>query len=60
VGRASISKLKEAFNKTDDPVAMIAILRKEIARQYLVGTLHQPAKDLPQAPRGLILSSTLS
>ena len=59
VGKATIRKVKEAFDKTDDPVAMIAILRKEIARQYLLGPTSQPAQDLPQAPRELILSSYL-
>jgi len=49
VGKATIRKVKEAFDKTDDPVARIAILREEIARQYLVGAANQPAKDLPQA-----------
>lgn len=59
VGNATIRKVKEAFDKTDDPVAMIAIHRKEIARQYLLGPTNQPAKDQPQAPRDVILSSCL-
>lgn len=57
VGKATIRKVKEAFDETDDPVAMIAILRKEIARQYLPGSTSAPVKDQPQAPRELILSS---
>jgi hypothetical protein len=60
VGKATIRKVKEAFDKTDDPVAMIAILRKEIARQYLLGPAHKPDKDAPIAPREVILSSYLS
>ncbi len=59
VGKATIRKVKEAFDKTDDPVAMLAILRKEIARQYLLGPAHQPGKDAPLAPREVILSSYL-
>jgi len=59
VGKATIRKVKEAFDKTDDPVAMIAILRKEIARQYLLGSANQPDKNAPLAPRELILSSYL-
>ncbi len=37
----------------------LAILRKEIAPQYLLGSTNHLAKDLPQAPRELILSSYL-
>ena len=59
VGKATIRKLKEAFDDTDDPVAMIAILRKEIAPQYLLGSTNHPSKDQAQAPRELILSSYL-
>ena len=59
VGKATIRKVKEAFDKTDHPAAMIGILRKEIARQYILGPTSQPDKDSPQAPRELILSSYL-
>ena len=59
VGKATIRKVKEAFEKTDDPVAMIAILRKDIARQYLLGPTHKPDKDAALAPREVILSSYL-
>ncbi len=59
VGKATIRKVKEAFDKTDDPVAMHAILRKDIARQYLVGAAHKPGKDAPLAPREVVLSSYL-
>lgn len=57
MGKATIRKVKEAFDETDDPVAMIAILRKEIAPQYRLGSTSAPVKDQPQAPRELILSS---
>ena len=59
VGKATIRKVKEAFDKTDDPVAMIAILRRDIARQYLLGSTHKPDKDAPLAQREVILSSYL-
>lgn len=59
VGKATIRKLKEAFDKTDDPVAMLAILRRGIARQYLLAASNQPVTLLPQALRELILSSYL-
>jgi superfamily II DNA or RNA helicase len=59
VGKATVRKVKEAFDKTDDPMAMVAILRRDIARQYLLGPVNQPAKDVPQALRELILSSYL-
>ena len=59
VGKATIRKVKEAFDKTDDPVAMVAILRKDIARQYLLGPTPKPDKDAPLAPREVILSSYL-
>ena len=59
VGKATIRKVKEAFDQTDDPVAMLAILRKDIARQYLLGPAHQPGEDAPLAPREVILSSYL-
>jgi hypothetical protein len=39
--------------------AMIAILRKEIARQYLLGPAHKPDKNAPAAPREVIVSSYL-
>jgi hypothetical protein len=50
----------QAFDKTAEPVAMIAVLRKQIARQYLLGPAHKPDKDAPLAPREVILSSYLS
>jgi superfamily II DNA or RNA helicase len=59
VGKASVRKVKEAFDTTDDPATMIAILRREIARQYLLGPTHKPDKDAPLAPREVILSSYL-
>jgi len=59
VGKATIRKVKEAFDKTDDPVAMTAILRKEIARQYLLGPAQKPDKDAPLAPHEVFLSSYL-
>lgn len=59
VGKATVRKVKEAFDTTDDPVAMIAILRKEIAHQYLLGPAHKPDKDASLAPREVILSSYL-
>lgn len=59
VGKATIRKVKEAFDKSDDPVAMIAILHQEIARQYLVSPTSKPGKDDPPAPREVILSSYL-
>ena len=59
VGKATVRKVKEAFDTTENPVAMIAILRKEIARQYLLGAAHKPDKDASLAPREVILSSYL-
>jgi hypothetical protein len=59
VGKPTIRTLKEAFDKTDDPVAMIAILRRDIARQYLVSPVQKSDKDVPPAPREVILSSYL-
>jgi superfamily II DNA or RNA helicase len=59
VGKATIRKVKEAFDATDDPRTMIAILRRDIARQYLVSPVQQPDKDAPPAPREVILSSYL-
>jgi hypothetical protein len=59
VGKATIRKVKEAFDATDDPVGMITILRREIASQYLLGPAHKPDKDAPLAPREVILSSYL-
>ena len=52
-------KVKEAFDKTDDPVAMIAIFRRVIARQYLPGPAQKPDKEAEPAPREIILSSYL-
>ncbi|MEO6754676.1 MAG: hypothetical protein ABIP85_23105 [Chthoniobacteraceae bacterium] len=59
VGKATIRKVKAAFHATDDPVAKIAIFRKEVARQYLLGPAHKPDRDAPLAPRKVILSSCL-
>lgn len=59
VGKHTIRKVKEAFDQTADPVEMVAILRREVASQYLVGPTYKPDKnDLP-APREVILSSYL-
>lgn len=51
--------MNDAFYPTDEPVAMIAILRRNIARQYLLGPAHKPDKDAPLAPSEVILSSYL-
>ena len=59
VGKATLRKVKEAFDETDDPVAMIAILRREVASQYLLGPIGRRTEDLPPGPRELILSSYL-
>jgi len=59
VGKQSIRKIKEAFDKTDDPIAMLSILRKEIASQYIIGNVQKPVKDLTPSPREVILSSYL-
>jgi hypothetical protein len=57
--KATIRKVREAFDATDDLAAMIAILRREIARQYLLGPAYQPDKDAPLAPREVVLWSYL-
>jgi len=59
VGKHTIRKIKEAFDKTAAPLDMLAILRKEIANQYLLGTLHKVDKNASPAPREVILSSYL-
>ncbi len=59
VGKNTVRRVKDAFDKTDDPVAMIGILRRDIARQYLLGAAGPPVNDRPEAPRELILSSYL-
>ena len=59
MGKATIRKVKEAFDKTDEPFAMLAILRMEIARQYLLGGAQKPDRDAAPAPREVILSSYL-
>ena len=60
VGRQTIRKVKEAFDKTADPIEMVAILRREVASQYLVGPTQKPDKNAPAAPREVILSSYLA
>jgi len=60
VGKHTIRKVKEAFEKTDDPVEMVAILRREVASQYLVGPTQKQDKNAPPAPREVILSSYLA
>jgi hypothetical protein len=59
VGKQTIRKVKEAFDKTADPVEMLAILRKEIASYYILGSSQKLEKDAPSAPREVILSSYL-
>jgi superfamily II DNA or RNA helicase len=59
VGKQSVRKVKEAFEKTDDPLAMLSILRKEIASQYIIGNSQKPVNDLAASPREVILSSYL-
>lgn len=59
VGKATIRKVKEAFDQTVDPVEMIAILRQYIASQYLLSSISKPDPSAPPAPREIILSSYL-
>ena len=59
VGKATIRKVKEAFDKTAAPMEMLAILRRDIASQYLIAIPQKREKDEAPAPRELILSSYL-
>ncbi len=59
VGKATIRKVKEAFDKTADPMEMLATLRRDIASQYLVAVPQKREKDDAPAPLELILSSYL-
>jgi superfamily II DNA/RNA helicase len=59
VGKATLRKVKESLDQTDEPFAMLAILRKEIARQYLIGPAQKPEQGAALAPREVILSSYL-
>jgi hypothetical protein len=57
IGKHTLNKVKKAFEQTTDPVEMVAILRKEIARQYLLGVTPKTGANTPPDPRELILSS---
>ncbi len=59
IGKNTLAKVKKAFDQTDDPVVMIAILRREIPHHYLLGVI--PKADTHSSPelRELILSSYL-
>ena len=59
VGKHTLRKIKDAFDKTAAPLEMLAILRKEIANQYLLGTPQKTDKNASSAPREVILSSYL-
>jgi len=59
VGKHTLRKIKEAFDKTADPGQMLASLRNEIAGQYLRGTPHKTDRNASTAPREVILSSYL-
>lgn len=59
IGKHTLGKVKKAFEQTDDPVEMVAILRKEIARQYLLSVTPKTEANAPPDPRELILSSYL-
>jgi superfamily II DNA/RNA helicase len=60
VGKATIRKVKEAFDKTAEPLEMLAILRKEIAGQYLLSGSQRSERDTSESPREVILSSFLT
>ena len=59
MGKHTLSKVKKAFEQTVDPVEMVAILRKEIAHQYLLNVTPKTGANTPPDPRELILSSYL-
>ncbi|HAS51931.1 MAG TPA: helicase, partial [Gammaproteobacteria bacterium] len=59
IGKHTLNKVKKAFEQTDDPVEMVAILRKDIARQYLLSVTPKTEANAPPDPRELILSSYL-
>jgi superfamily II DNA or RNA helicase len=59
IGKHTLNKVKKAFEQTADPVEMVAILRKEIARQYLLSVTPKTEANTPPDPRELILSSYL-
>ena len=59
VGKHTLRKIKEGFDKTADALEMLAILRKEIANQYLLGSTHKTDRNASSAPREVILSSYL-
>ena len=59
IGKATLSRVKKAFDQIADPVEMVAILRKEVARQYLLGSLAKTDANTSPAPREVILSSYL-
>ncbi len=52
--------MKDAFDKTVDPVEMLDILRRDIARQYLVALPRKCSAEKPAALRKVILSSYLA
>jgi hypothetical protein len=60
VGEATLRKVKEAFDKTADPLEMLAILRKEIAGQYLLGGSQRSEQIIAEFPREVILASFLT
>jgi hypothetical protein len=59
IGKHTLSKVRKAFEQTADPVEMVAILRKEIARQYLLSAPPKTEANTPPDPRELILSAYL-
>ncbi|MBV5299766.1 MAG: hypothetical protein JZU64_16970 [Rhodoferax sp.] len=59
VGHHTLRKIKESFDKTDDPVAMLAVLRKEVAGQYLLGASRKTANSAAAAGGEVILSCYL-
>ena len=59
VGKRTVKKVKEAFDRTEDPIEMIGILRREIASQYLLRPVTRAEKGVPTPSRDVILSSYL-
>lgn len=57
MGKNTLRQVKTAFDKTADPVAVVEILRLEVASRYLLSKVPKTTASASAAPRELILSS---
>jgi superfamily II DNA/RNA helicase len=59
VGKATVRRVKAGFDRTADPIAMVRILRSEVAQQYYQEGSRISEQDETERPSEVVLSSYL-